>query len=211
MQMKNEKKQFDNKKLKTTMQKIVWVLYAIFSVVIWLPKADSLLTSNYEQAAKCVELNDSWNVEIRGEKYVDVSLNELTFDSVDKGDQVILERTLPTEFPFEDGTLRLNLKHSALRIFIEGELVHEYGFDRIAQNKSVGSGIVFIDFPSTYAGKEIRMEFQVDENSAFTAFDDLKVYTWKNAIQVHLTENRIPMFLGVFLFVFGLVSVIITI
>ena len=43
--MKNEKKQFDNKKLKTTMQKIV--------------------------------------------------------------------------FPFEDGTLRLNLEHSALRIFID--------------------------------------------------------------------------------------------
>ena len=124
---------------------------------------------------------------------------------------LVLERMLPVKLLYEDGVLRMNLKHSALRIFIEDEMVYEYGFDRIALNKSVGSGIVFIDFPGNYAGKKIKMELQVDENNAFTTFEDLEVYSWKNAVQVHLTENRVPMLLGIFLFLFGFVSVIITI
>ena len=211
MQFVKEKKQKDNKRTKVLIQKILWVFYAIFSIVIWLPKADSMLISNYEEASKCVELNDSWYVQIRGQEYYDVTLEDFSFDSANKGEQFVLERTLPAEFPFENGSLRVNLKHSALRIFIDQEMVYEYGFDRIAHNKSVGSGIIFIKFPDTYAGKKIRMEFQVDEDSAFSAFDPFHIYAAENAIQVHLSENRIPMFLGVFLFVFGLFSVILTI
>ena len=191
--------------------KILWIVYAVFSIVIWLPKFDALLTSNYEQASECVNMNDSWTVQINEQKYEQVLLDEFKFDAVNKGDQLILERIVPEELPYEDGVLRMRLKHSALRMFIDDELVYEYGFDRVAKNKSVGSGIMFIDFPGHYAGKNLRMELLVDENKAFTAFGDFSVYTWKNAIQVHLTENRLPMALGIFLLVFGFVAVVITI
>lgn len=204
-------KQTKKKNWKTIILKIIWVLYAIFSIVVWLPKADSLLSSKYEQASEHVDLNSSWNVQVHGEKYTNVSLSELNFSTVNKGDQLILESTVPEELPFRDGVLRLNVKHSAVRLLIDGDVVYEYGFDRIAKNKSVGSGVQFSDFPDTYAGKDIRIEFYVDEDQAFTYFEDINVYQWKYAAQTLLTENRIPMFLGGFLLVFGLIAVIITI
>lgn len=204
-------KENNNNTRKGILVKTLWIVYAIFSIFIWLPKFDSLLTSNYEQESECLNLNDFWNVQINEQEYGQVSLSEFKFEAANKGDQLILERVLPAELPYEDGVLRINIKHSALRMFVDDEMVYEYGFDRIAQNKSVGSGIMFVDFPGHYAGKNLRMEFLVDENKAFTSFEDFNVYTWKNAIQVHLTENRLPMFLGMFLLVFGLVAVAITV
>lgn len=195
---------------KVTTVKIIWILFALLSVAVWLPKADSLITSNYEQASEHVDLNSLWNVTVHGHEYKNVSLSEFTFPTVNKGDQVILQGTLPKELPFRDGVLRMNIKHSAVRIRIDGDVVYEYGFDRIAKNKSVGSGTQFIDFPDTYAGKEIQIEFYVDENQAFTYLEEINVYHWRYATQILLTENRLPMLLGVFLLIFGLVAILIT-
>ena len=144
----------NTKKWKKSLLKILWILYAIFSIVVWLPKFDSMLTSKLDEAAQCDNLNNSWNIQIEDQEYTDVSLDELKFPAVNKGDQLVLERMLPVKLLYEDGVLRMNLEHSALRIFIEDEMVYEYGFDRTALNKSVGSGIVFIDFPGNYAGKK---------------------------------------------------------
>lgn len=200
-----------NIQLRSSVLKIVWIVFAVISVIVWLPKTDSLLTSNYEESAKHIDLNSSWDIEIYGKKYKDISLKEFDFPAVNKGDKIILSRKLPDEIPFRDGVLMMDIKHSAVRVLIDGEITYEYGFDRIDKNKSVGSGVLMIDMPDLYEGKYITIEVNVDENKAFTYFDEINIYQWKYADQIILTQNRFPMFLGGFLLVFGLIALLITV
>lgn len=203
--------QNNKRNYKIIVLKVIWIMYAMFSVVIWLPKADGLLCTNYEQASEHVALSSSWNIRIHNEEYRNVSLGELNFPAVNKGDCVIMECTLPQQLPYREGALRIKNKHSAVRLFIDGEVIYEYGFERAEKNKSVGSGAQFINFPDTYQGKKMRIELYVDEDNAFTYIDEINIYKWESALQALLTENRIPMFLGGFLLVFGLVALVITI
>ena len=79
-------KENNNNTRKGILVKTLWIVYAIFSIFIWLPKFDSLLTSNYEQESECLNLNDSWNVQINEQEYGQVSLSEFKFEAANKGD-----------------------------------------------------------------------------------------------------------------------------
>lgn len=190
--------------------KLVWILYIIINIIVWIPVIDGLFTSDYESTSNCVSLNGNWDVMINNEVYHNVSLNDFRFEAVDAGDKIVMERILPSYWDIVEGTLRLHIRHSAVRMYIDGRQIYEYGYDRMRKNKTVGSGYQFINFPDKYRGKTIRLELEIDEQNAFTKFDPIQIYGWENAYRVLLTENRIPLFLGGFLTVFGLCILLIT-
>lgn len=194
-------------------KKILHVFVGIFvltSVMYWLPQADRLLCQDYDKVSQYISLDDSWDITINDKAYRNVSLDTFEFDLVKTGDQITMQRTLPKDWTIKDGALRINIKHSAVRMFIDGEQIYEYGYDRIKENKTVGSGIQFVDFPQQYEGKQLEIKMLVDENNVFSKFDSIRLYNCKNAYRALLTENRIPMFFGSFLTIFGLCILIIT-
>ena len=195
---------------KKNILKIIWVLYAFFSVFIWLPRLDALLTKNYEQILDYVSLDDSWDITINDTSYQNVSLGNLHFPAVNKGDQVTMERVLPETWDIMESTLRIYIKHAAVRAYIDNELIYEYGYDRLAENKTVGSGYQFINFPEIYAGKTLKIHYYLAEDKAFTKLDPVQIYAWENALRTLITENRLPMFLGCFLVILGLAAFALT-
>lgn len=190
--------------------KILWILFMMISLVYWLPKADGLLRADYSETSRHIVLNDHWNIALNETYFEDVSLDDFYFQAVDKGDRIVMECVLPEQWGLEEGALRINIKHSVLKIYVDGELVYSYGQDRAMENKTVGSGIQFINFPTEYQGKKLRIEWLVTENEAFTRLDPIRIYDWENAYKALLTENRLPMFLGSFFTMFGLVVLVIT-
>lgn len=191
--------------------KTIWIIYAIFSIIVWLPKIDNLLKKDYAEISKHILLDDDWNITINDKFYQDVSLDDFQFTPVKKGDQITMQRQLPGDWEnIIEGVLRLHIRQTSVNIYIDDELIYEYGSDRVNQNKTVGSGFQFINFPDKYKGKSIRIELYVSENNALARFDSIRIYDWKNAYRVLLTENRLPMFLGSFLVIFGLSTVMIT-
>lgn len=189
---------------------VIWIIYILTSVIYWLPQADRLLCKDYEKVSQYISLDDNWDIIINDKEYHNVSLDDLGFDLVKKGDRITMQRTLPKDWNIGDGALRINIKHSAVRMFIDGEKIYEYGYDRIKENKTVGSGIQFVDFPQQYEGKTLEIEMLVAENNAFAKFASIRVYNCRNAYRALMTENRIPMFCGSFLTIFGLSILIIT-
>ena len=191
--------------------KTIWIIYAIFSIMFWLPKVDNLLEKDYAEISKHILLDDDWNITINDKFYQDVSLDDFQFTPVKKGDRITMQRQLPGDWEnIIEGVLRLHIRQTSVNIYIDDELIYEYGSDRVNQNKTVGSGFQFINFPDKYKGKSIRIELNVSENHALARFDSIRIYDWKNAYRVLLTENRLPMFLGSFLVIFGLSTVMIT-
>lgn len=189
---------------------VIWIMYVIISIIYWLPKVDHMLSKDYSEVSKHVSLDDNWEIEMNDSVYQNVSLENFQFESVKKGDRIIMQRTLPEDWDIVEGALRLHIRQSAVEMYIDDELVYEYGGDRILENKTVGSGFQFIKFPDQYKGKTLRIELYVSENQAFTRFDPIRIYEWENAYRALLTENRLPMFLGSFLVIFGFSMLVIT-
>lgn len=190
--------------------KILWVIYVLGNVMVLLPQIDKLFCREYSSVAQHFCVDEGWNIEINEDKYTNVSLRELTFEAVKKGDYIVMERRLPKEWSVKQGALRLNIRHTALKLYIDDSLVYEYGYERMQKDKTVGSGYQFVDFPDNYKGKQIRIESYISEDNAFSRFDSMRIYEWGNAYRVLITENRIPMLLGCFLTIFGLAIVVIT-
>lgn len=196
---------------KKTIIKAIWILYALISTVIWLPQVDKLFAQDVSLTSDYVSLDDSWDITVRDEIYRNVSLNELTFDAVNKGDEITMTKVLPENFSLTEGALRFHIRQSAVKMYIDDEQIYEYGYDRMAQNKTVGSGFQFINFPNEYQGKTLTIHLYLSEDAAFSRLDSVRIYEWENAYRILMTEHRIPMFTGCFLTIFGLVTTIITI
>lgn len=189
----------------------IWIIYALLNIAVLLPKVDQLFAQDYDSILKHITLNDSWDITINDELYRDVSLDDFKFDIVNKGAVIKMQRTLPDNWDITEGVLRLHIRQTALSVLIDDESIYEYGYDRVMQNKTVGSGYLFINFPNEYQGKQLTIQLLLSEDKAFTTFDPIHIYEWQNAYRMLLTENRIPMFLGCFLTIFGIVTCFITI
>lgn len=196
---------------KKTILKAVWILYAIISTIYWLPKVDAMFSKDLSSISQCISLNDSWDITINNDSYQNVSLDDFYFDAVSKGDEITMQRVLPDNWNITEGALRLHIRQTAVRMYIDDEQFYEYGYERMAQNKTVGSGFQFINFPNEYQGKTLRIHLYLAEDKAFSSFDPIQIYEWENAYRVLMTENRIPLFFGCFLTIFGIVLLIVTI
>jgi len=189
-----------------------WILYALLSIAIWLPMVDRILTKNYTAIAnEYVLLDDSWDITINDNTFYGVSLEEFQFPAISKGDRIVMERMLPEDWEIIEGALRLSIRQSAVTVSVDGKAVFEYGHDRIADNKTVGSGFQFINFPKEYQGKKLSICLDVAEDKIFTKLDPIRIYPWENVYRVIITENRLPLFFGSFLVIFGLSVCIMTI
>lgn len=191
--------------------KIAWVLLALLSVLFWAPKVDGMLTKDYETISQFVSLDDGWDIVLNDKVYENVSLTDFRVEKLKKGDCITMERAIPKRFDLVEGTLRFYVRHCAVKMFVDDEEIFEYGSDRLANRKTVGSGYQFVKFPNEYQGKHLRIELSMAEDNVFSKFDSVRIYEWENAYRVLITENRLPLFCGSFLVIFGLIVCVITI
>lgn len=202
----------EKKKLtRKTVLKLVFVVYALLSLYFTTRFIDGMFSRDYDAISKFLPLNDGWNITINDRIWRNVSPDSLRFDPVSKGDTITMERTFPADTDCTGHALVLPIKQAAVTVYLDGEQIHQYGLDRIEQHKTVGSGYLPVDLPDNYAGKTLTLSFAVAEDKAFSRFDPIRIYEWKNIYRVILTENRIPLFLGCFLTIFGVVTCCITI
>lgn len=191
--------------------RLFWLIYALFSVVIVLYLANKMLCKDLDAVADKIYLDDGWDITINEAHYQNSNLKELKFSPVEKGDRITLKKTLPNDWKFEAAALCIHIRQTTVEMFVDEELVYEYGKERFEEKVTVGSGLQFINFPNEYKGKEIRMELQVTENHAFSSFDSMWISEWNNAYRFVITENRIPFFLGSFLLVFGIIVTLVSV
>ena len=183
--------------------KYIWVAYALFSMLIVIYFINNLLCKDIMKVSNRVVLNDNWDVYINDTTYENVSIDSLEFNAVKKGDKVVLETTLPDTWEYGQAALCIHNCHTTLSMYVDGELEYAYGQDRYKENKTTGSGYLLINFYDEYKGKNLRLEFEVTEDGAFSSIDDIWISEWSNAYRYILTENRLPFVLGSFLLVLG--------
>lgn len=196
---------------KKTVLKTICIVFVLISMLVWIPQIDKLITKDYVTISECVLLDDAWDITINEDSYQNVLLTDFHFPAVGKGDTITMQRTLPSDWGLVEGVLRFYVRHDAVRMYVDEELIYEYGYDRLDKNQTLGSGYQFIKFPNEYQGKKLRIQLVMAEDEVFTKFDSVRLYEWENAYRVLITENRLPLFCGSFLLFFGLIVSVITI
>lgn len=191
--------------------KILFSIYAMLSIFFTTAMIDRMFSNDYSAVSRCVTLNDGWNITINNHSYQNVSLDTFRFDLVNTGDTIIMMRTLPNHLDRAGNALLLPIRQAAVKIYVDADQVYQYGWDRVNQHKTIGSGYLTVELPDKYAEKTLKLHFTVGEDRAFARFDPIRIYEWKNIYRAVLTENRLPLFLGCFLTIFGLVTCIITV
>lgn len=198
------------KPTRKTVIKAALIVYALFSVYFTARFIDGLFSSEYSAISRYLTLNDAWDITINGDVWQNVSLDTFRFAPANKGDTITMERTFAADTDCTGHALVLQIKQAAVTVLIDGEAIHQYGWDRMERNKTVGSGYLPVDLPDNYASKTLTLQYTVTEDEAFSHFEPIRIYEWKNFYRIILTENRIPLFLGCFLTIFGLVTCCIT-
>lgn len=114
-----------NTKLKSFLQ-VVWIVYVVFNIVILLPKADDLLCKDYPEVSQHILLDTHWDITINDQIYTDVTLSDLTFPAIRKGDIITMQRQLPKDWDMVEAALRLHIRHCAVKMYIQGGTVKDY-------------------------------------------------------------------------------------
>lgn len=184
--------------------KIFWLIYALFSIVTIVLFADHLLTNDLDTESGKLNLNDGWNISINEKLYENVSLDSFRFDAVNKSSRIVMERPLPNSWNFEEPALTFHIRQSTVTMYAGDEIFYEYGHERRELGKTVGSGIQIINISNEHQGKTLRIVLDVTENLAFSSFDPVYITEWEDSYHFIITENRLPLFSGSFLVVFGI-------
>lgn len=201
----------EKKKSKHIIMKTIWLIYGVVSILIVCVAINHVLCAEYNQVRQNVELMGNWNVRINERNYPNVSLEELHFQTASKGDKIAMEMILPKDWKIKNPVLRVYTVQSAIKVFIDNKKIYTYGYERIKVGKSVGTGYLFVDFPKEYEGKKLRIELDVNEKEAFSKLNAPRIYEWSNVYRDIATENRIPLLLGSFLLVFGMIFTLLTV
>ena len=177
-------------------------IIGIFVIIVVFLAGSHILYRPQYYSQKYVELTDSWS--IRGVVEEDnVNLRDLALPQMCQGDQIIFTTVLP-EISIDNPMLRFYTVHAAVRVYLDRELVYEYGHERLDKGKMIGYGYQLADIPQNYEGKELMIVFDVSENNAFTSINVPVLCNSVDAIKSIAIEVRFPLAVNMFLFIFGL-------
>ena len=204
-------KEFLSNLFNNKITKIFLVVYGLLSIIVLIVFADSLLCKDSKKDNLKLYLDKGWDITINSDHYTNVDLNSFKFPSVDKGTSIMMEYQLPEDWDFENPALTFHVRHSTVKMYSEWHVFYKYGHERLAENKTVGSGIQIVNFSNDYKGTTLRILLTVTEKNAFSRFDSIYLSEWNDAQHITLTENRIALFAGSFLVVLGIVVATITV
>ncbi len=183
----------------------------ILVVVLLLTFLFTYTINNYGYAEDSERfiLSTGWKVTVSDKRYEDVNLSNFSFPVLGSKDSVTLQTIIPENIP-RNSSLRLLTYLSMIHVYVDGEEIYEYGEDYYERGQLVGSGYHFINLPPKCAGKNLYIIIDPRENDAFTSITPPQIVSSNHAYQMFVSENKLSLYIGLFLFVFGLIVTVIS-
>ena len=152
-----------------------------------------------------VSFNTGWDITFRGETYVNQDVEVFFFPQmIKRGDEITICNTLPAGVP-DHPSLSFLSYLSAVRIELDGKVVHDHGMDEYEKNHMVGSGYHRIRLPDDASGHEISITMIAAEDNAFTNIPPIEIVETGNMIPYFASMNGYNFLISVFLLMVGIV------
>ncbi len=184
------------------------VIIAIF--VSWL--INKCITSKPQNPITV--LDEGWYVTINGNQYEDVKLSEfykiLGGRKLMQGDVITMRITLPDQKFYPFPVLLFRSRYTTVECFLENDRIFDYALDMHEKKQFIGKKYHFISLPQEYWGREVTIKLIAGENDAFNALAPIKLGSQPDVESQLIHDHMAIIATGMFLFVFGIAFLCIT-
>ncbi|MBR5970456.1 MAG: EAL domain-containing protein [Lachnospiraceae bacterium] len=168
----------------------------------------------YRPADEIVRFSDGWTMrfgeEITKDANID-ALTELLTDDRVHGQSVTLSRVLDNvPADLSAPTLLLDVYYMALEVYLDGEFVDAEQTKRFQDGEFLDAQYYFVSLPDGYEGKTLEIRLYVDESGADNYFGEPSFSSYRDLMRTHMTRNAFPLFIGIFMIIFGIYFLIVS-
>lgn len=176
------------------------ILLIIFLVILYLAlrMQTGMITNNSQES-----LEDNWSVIINDTFMGSQNLRGFSFPVTNIGDSVELTTTLPDSNNVHP-TLQFHIYHSIIHVYIDGQEIYTFPVEQNHYDQMIGSGYHWVQLPEDYAGKELKIHFDVTEDNAFSSIENISIMSEGDVSRNFILKNIMEVIIGVSLFLFGI-------
>ena len=187
---------------------------SLASVILAIVIVSTLYFFRFDQKYKIETLESGWVVMYRGQRYINTNLERLS-DQVgytfSRGDIITLNRNKALEdlecpFPY----MFFKTQFCSYEIFLDDELIDAQDMDKLSDNKFVGTGYNMVPLGEDYVGKKLTIKLYVTENSTKADIISPRIGNYDDLVRKLLYTVLYPLFVGVFMILFGQVFLVIS-
>lgn len=168
----------------------------------------TLLFHNKEKEQ--VPIDGSWEVRMNGTVHETDDLSAFSFSLPQKGDRIELAVILP-KTDFKQASVCFFSRQSVVHIYIDGQEVYEYGEEYAKEGLMVGSGENWVELPVDYAGRQLRIVLDVQEDQPFSNFRGIYLQDSDGIYYNLISDNLLTGVVSGFLLCFGWVLLVVTV
>lgn len=184
--------------------------YILFVCVMAMVIIVYAFAVKYRAEGKVTTLKSDYTITYNNsETFEYVELDSFRLPVTNKGDVVILKRTLPEGLP-NNTTMRMHMVFSVTQVIVDGKLIFEYGLDDYKEGKMLGYGTKFVPLPDGSAGKPLEIRMYVTEDNAFSTIAPPEIYMESSVVESFYGGLAIPLVVSTALIVVGICISIVT-
>ena len=184
---------------------IVMFLITVTTIAVFMSMTSAKRVDSDE-----IELDDGWSVTINGKEYDNVTLSKFRFKMCNRGDVLTLRHIVPRYDIILLPTLEVYTIHSAIKVYLDDEVIYTYGQRLYDENKLLGYGEHFVSMPYGANSKWLTVEMTVSEDNAFDGVKAMKLLDGNSAMVKDLSGKRVNLSIAMFLIVFGVIIMVLS-
>lgn len=181
---------------------VVILAMLLFASVVYMQNV-----INHQIQKKEVVLDYDWKIQINDRVYEDQTLSEFSVPKLYKGDQVIISRRLPNT-EYSQAVIQLYSRYSSMEVYLDGQLLHQYGADMYKKGEVLGSGYQWVALPERYPGNEFRVVYHIGEKNAFASFDPIQIVNSVEMTDGLIGQSAVTGVIACSLIVIGFFSIV---
>lgn len=189
-------------KKKTTKNIIPFCVTIIF-IITGLFLMYQLLTYNYSKQS-AYKMTGGWDIMVNGEIHRNVSLSDMEFHNIKKGQSVSFKHDIP-ETILENETLLFQTYLSSVSVSLDERTIYNYATKIEDADNIIGSGCHFVVIPPNSARKPLIINVTAKEDNAFTNMEDIIIVPTSDASSYYINQRIFAIFISIFLLVLGIV------
>lgn len=186
-------------------RKIIFFSSAVVFALLFFVYFFNLINHGIDQ--DLINIDDGWDVSYHAVELKRIRASNFKIPSeIKRGDTIVYKKILDAGI-LPNSTLRFRSFHVVASVYLDDELLYEFGKETFKKDKMVGSGYHFINLPEQMNGRTLTLEIVVAESAA--KHTNIMVEVLKDKVVSDFFSRRgLSAGIGIFLCLFGVIAII---
>ena len=174
---------------------LITVILTVFGSALFIDPATSVS-----------RLDKGWSVTYGDLTYSDVSLSELTFDNLKKGDLITISNTIPARDIYSP-TLMFKSISATVDVMVDGTYIYSFGHLYDDMKKMVPKKLHLIALDDMTSAHSLTIMLKITDNNASRYLNPIYTGNRRELIRNILQQQRLSVFIGGFLMMYACLQI----